>query len=209
MTTMNISVPDEMKAFVESKMAQEGYASASEYLRTLIREAQRQQAKQGLEAKLREALESGPATPMKQEDWAALRQEAMDGLAGENHSSMSQIVRRPAANRDLVTIYQHYARHAGLRVADRFFAEAEATFTRLADMPGLGTRYEPSDALYVDLRYFPVSRFRVYLVFYRPIPSGIEVFRVLHSARDIDGILTEEFGIEEAADDDQPEANDE
>ena len=49
----------------------------------LIREAQRQQAKQGLEAKLREALESGPATPMKQEDWAALRQEAMDGLAGE------------------------------------------------------------------------------------------------------------------------------
>ena len=58
---------------------------------------------------------------------------------------MSQIVRRPAANRDLVTIYQHYARHAGLRVADRFFAEAEATFTRLADMPGLGTRYEPSD----------------------------------------------------------------
>ena len=36
---------------------------------------------------------------------------------------MSQIIRRPAANRDLVTTYRYYAREAGLRVADRFFAE--------------------------------------------------------------------------------------
>jgi antitoxin ParD1/3/4 len=83
MTTMNISVPDEMKAFVEAQMAQEGYASASEYLRALIRDAQKRRAKQALEEKFREALESGPATPMTKEDWAALRQEALDGLAGE------------------------------------------------------------------------------------------------------------------------------
>ena len=68
MTTMNISVPDDMKAFVEAEMAQEGYASASEYLRTLIRDAQKRRAKRELEAKLREALESGPATPMTRED---------------------------------------------------------------------------------------------------------------------------------------------
>ena len=83
MTTMNISLPDEMKAFIEAQMAQEGYASASEYLRFLIREAQKRRAKQELEAKFREALESGPATPMKKEDWAALRREALEGLAGE------------------------------------------------------------------------------------------------------------------------------
>jgi Arc/MetJ-type ribon-helix-helix transcriptional regulator len=61
-----------MKAFIEAKMASEGYASASEYLRGLIREAQKHQAKVELEAKLREALESGPATPMTREDWAEL-----------------------------------------------------------------------------------------------------------------------------------------
>jgi len=83
MTTMNISLPEEMKAFIEAQMAQEGYASASEYLRFLIREAQKRRAKQELEAKFREALESGPATPMTQEDWAALRREALEGLAGE------------------------------------------------------------------------------------------------------------------------------
>ncbi len=33
MTTMNISLPEDMKAFVEAQMTQEGYATASEYLR--------------------------------------------------------------------------------------------------------------------------------------------------------------------------------
>jgi hypothetical protein len=46
-----------------------------------------------------------------------------------------------------------------------------------------------------SLRFFPVSRYRDYLVFYRPIPEGIEVYRELHGARDTAGILTEEFGI--------------
>jgi antitoxin ParD1/3/4 len=73
MTTMNISLPDEMKAFIEAQMAQEGYASASEYLRTLIREAQKRLAKQELEAKLLEGLQS-PASEMTDADWTALRQ---------------------------------------------------------------------------------------------------------------------------------------
>lgn len=72
MTTMNISLPEEMKAFVDAQLAREGYASASEYLRALIREAQKRQAKRELEVKLREALESGPAEPMTREDWDAL-----------------------------------------------------------------------------------------------------------------------------------------
>ena len=83
MTTMNISLPEEMKAFIEAQMAEDGFASASEYLHALVRAAQKRRAKQDLEAKFREALESGPATPMMREDWVALRQEALEGLAGE------------------------------------------------------------------------------------------------------------------------------
>ena len=45
MTTMNISLPEEMKAFIEAQMATEGYASASEYLRALIRADQKRRAK--------------------------------------------------------------------------------------------------------------------------------------------------------------------
>jgi plasmid stabilization system protein ParE len=41
------------------------------------------------------------------------------------------------------------------------------------------------------------SRFRKYLVFYRPIPGGIEVLRVLHGSRDIAAILAEAFAAED------------
>ncbi len=82
MTTMNISLPEEMKAFIEARMALEGHASASEYLRTLIREEQRRRAKQALEAKLLEGLQ-GPAVEMTREDWESIRREALEGLTGE------------------------------------------------------------------------------------------------------------------------------
>ena len=117
---------------------------------------------------------------------------------------MSEIIRRPTANRDLIQIFRHYARRAGQRVADRFFTEAEATLNRLARMPGTGTRYEPDEPIYGDLRYWPVSRYRAYLVFYRPIHDGIEVYRVLHGARDIHGILTDEFGTQDGGEDLEP-----
>jgi len=82
MTTMNISVPDEMNAFVEAQMAQEGYASASEYLRALIRDAQKRRAKQELETKLLEGLQ-GPAVKMTRKDWDSIEREAREGLASE------------------------------------------------------------------------------------------------------------------------------
>jgi antitoxin ParD1/3/4 len=82
MTTMNISLPDEMKVFVETKIAQEGYASASEYLRALIRDAQKQQAKQELEAKLLDGLR-GPSVRLTRKDWNSIEREAREGLAGE------------------------------------------------------------------------------------------------------------------------------
>src|SRR5689334_17343695 len=82
MATMNISLPDEMKAFIEAQIAEEGYASASEYFRTLIREAQKRKARHELEAKLLEGLQ-GPATELTAEDWGSMRREALDGLAGE------------------------------------------------------------------------------------------------------------------------------
>ena len=79
MTTMNISLPEEMKAFIDAQIAREGYASASEYVRDLIREAQRRQARNELDAKLLEGLE-GPAVDMTRDDWDAIRREALEGL---------------------------------------------------------------------------------------------------------------------------------
>lgn len=106
---------------------------------------------------------------------------------------MTRIVRRRASRQDLVDAYRYYAREAGLVVADRFLAQAEASFTRLAGMPGIGAPFEHEHPALADVRYFPLSRFKKYLVFYRPIAGGIEVLRVLHGARDIHSILAEDF----------------
>ena len=46
MATMNISLPDPMKEFVEAQAQKEGFGSVSEYLRAMIREVQKRQAKQ-------------------------------------------------------------------------------------------------------------------------------------------------------------------
>jgi toxin ParE1/3/4 len=117
-----------------------------------------------------------------------------------------EIRRRARARQDLIDIFQRYAREAGLRVARRFRAEAEAAFTRLAGMPGMGTRYEAENPAFEGLRFFPLaSRFKSYLVFYRPTPDGIEVARVLHGARDIQSILADEFGPNDGVDDDTAE----
>jgi antitoxin ParD1/3/4 len=83
MTTMNVSLPDDLKAFVDDRVAQEGYGSVSEYFRDLIREAQRREARLELEAKLAEGLQ-GPPTRMTRKDWQAIEREALSGLAGEN-----------------------------------------------------------------------------------------------------------------------------
>jgi toxin ParE1/3/4 len=109
---------------------------------------------------------------------------------------MSVIDQRHAARRDLVEIVAYLAERSE-GAARRFRVEAEATFTRLAGMPGMGTRYEPDEPAYAELRYFPVSRFPRYLVFYRSLPDGIEVVRVLHGSRDIAGMLADDFGIQD------------
>ena len=109
------------------------------------------------------------------------------------------IHRRHEARQDLVDIFRYHARAAGLRVAQRFFTQAEATFTRLAGMPGMGACYEHEHPALAGLRVVPVSRFKKYLVFYRPIADGIEIVRVLHGARDISSLLAE--GLEPAGGD--------
>jgi antitoxin ParD1/3/4 len=40
MATMNISLPDEMKAFVEDQATEKGFGTVSEYVRSIIREVQ-------------------------------------------------------------------------------------------------------------------------------------------------------------------------
>ena len=111
---------------------------------------------------------------------------------------MTPIVsRRPAALDDLDRIAEFIqSRSSSADRAIRFLREAEATFTRLARMPGIGTRYEVAGRV-DEVRFFPVGRHRNHLVFYQATGDGIEILRVLHGARDIGHNLLTDFPAEE------------
>ena len=59
MQTMNISLPDPMKEYVEERVSAGAYSSASEYVRELVRADQKRHAKEQLEQILLKAINSG------------------------------------------------------------------------------------------------------------------------------------------------------
>jgi antitoxin ParD1/3/4 len=75
MQTMNISLPDPLKQYVEEQVSEGGYSSASEYVRELLRTDQKRKAKDMLEQTLLAALNEGQPVEATPEWWAALRDE--------------------------------------------------------------------------------------------------------------------------------------
>ena len=68
MATMNISITDAMRAWVEAKVAAGDYATASDCLRDLIRQRMDYEAKlASLREQVREGVESGPSDQSWQE----------------------------------------------------------------------------------------------------------------------------------------------
>lgn len=66
MRSLNISLPESMRSFIEDQTRRGGFGTASEYLRSLIRDAQKRQAEDRLESMLLQGMDSGKpidATP--------------------------------------------------------------------------------------------------------------------------------------------------
>lgn len=81
MKSMNISLPESMRTYVEEQVASGGYGSASEYFRELVRLDKKRKATERVEAMLLEGLNSGNATSMTDEDWEDARQAVREKLA--------------------------------------------------------------------------------------------------------------------------------
>lgn len=74
---MNISLPENLKAFVDEQVSQRGYGTSSEYVRELIR---KDQERQQLRALLLAGAASAPAAVVDAAYFEALRQRV--GKAG-------------------------------------------------------------------------------------------------------------------------------
>ena len=83
MATMNVSLPDQMKKWVEEQVATGRYGNASDYMRDLVRRDQeRLDARQKLQDLVDEALASGISTMGREELLQRMRLKARE--ASEN-----------------------------------------------------------------------------------------------------------------------------
>lgn len=83
MSSMNISLPEPMRAFVEEQVKQKGYSTASEYIRHLIRTEQENLESKRLETLLLEGLDSGDKIEISEEWWENKREELIQRLHQE------------------------------------------------------------------------------------------------------------------------------
>jgi len=95
---------------------------------------------------------------------------------------MAVILKRPLAELDLMDIWDYIADDSPDR-ADNFLSQIESKLMTLAQNSGLG-RQRPE--LLPNLRSFSIGN---YIVFYQQIDGGIDVIRLLHGSRDIEGIF--------------------
>ena len=82
MSTMNISLPESLKTFVDEQVSQRGYGTSSEYVRELIR---KDQDRLHLCNLLLEGASSAPTTPSDNTYFNALRERVRS--SGQNGTS--------------------------------------------------------------------------------------------------------------------------
>lgn len=92
---------------------------------------------------------------------------------------MPWVLQRPLAAADIAEIWDYIAEDS-LEQADAWVDRLDKTLQLLATQPKMG---RARDELAPGLRSMAFGR---YVIFYEPLDHGIDVVRVLHSARDID-----------------------
>lgn len=71
MATMNVSLPDALKEFVEAQVDERDYGTSSEFVRELIR---REQARTQLRALVVDGMGSGPGSEMDEAYFEGMRE---------------------------------------------------------------------------------------------------------------------------------------
>ncbi len=92
---------------------------------------------------------------------------------------MWRVTRRPQAEADILEIWGYIAEDSVVE-ADRWVDRLDEKFSLWASQPMMG---RSRDELVPGIRSLVFGR---YVVFFEPLPDGIDVVRVLHGSRDID-----------------------
>ena len=94
------------------------------------------------------------------------------------------VVLRERARRDIDEAIEHYLSEAGPTVALKFIDALEGTLRQIGERPASGSPRHAHELEIPGLRFRSVGMFP-HLVFYVESKADIDVWRVLHGARDI------------------------
>ena len=91
---------------------------------------------------------------------------------------------RRLAEKDLTEVYL-FIGHDSPEMAEKLLDAVEHAMVFLLANPRAG-RIEEFTAIQTrEIRSWAIQGFRSYLIFYRTTPDGLEILRLLHSARDL------------------------
>ena len=100
---------------------------------------------------------------------------------------------RPRARQDVLEQMLYFEEQANENTALRYYDAVLVRCRQLAQQPASGKAFPTTAAGLGQLRSFPLSvPFEKYLIFYQPLPGGIEVVRVLYGSRYLEPILAAE-----------------
>jgi len=72
--TVSFAIPESLTEYIDQRVATGGYGNRSEYIRDLVRQDQREQARARLRTLIEEGLASGPPTALTQAERVELRE---------------------------------------------------------------------------------------------------------------------------------------
>lgn len=109
LTSLNVLLPESLKAFVEMEAVEGGYGTASDYIQALVQDAEQRKSAETLESLLLEGLDSTQRCTMNDAQWdeytadhrtrrlTALRKQidaGIDDLANGRSYSAPEVFRR-------------------------------------------------------------------------------------------------------------------
>jgi toxin ParE1/3/4 len=101
-----------------------------------------------------------------------------------------RLIIRDRATQDLRQQANYILVNGSSHAAGQFLELAEVTFAQLATIPKMGKIVRLVSSKMGEIRQWRVKDFKDYLIFYRIQDDQVEILRVLHGARDLEGVLS-------------------
>ncbi len=92
------------------------------------------------------------------------------------------------AHRDVVA-HAKYLLEKNPSVARRFLLAVQQSYDRIRSTPDLGELWAEDGDQGHTIRCWCVRSFEKYVIYFRVLPSSIEILRVLHSAQDAESAI--------------------